>query len=153
MMDSLKRISAALGLLAATAAAPALAQGVAPSRNQAIADQVAGALRSNLWLSGSRIDIEAREGIVTLSGVTASPAVKAQALARTQRVPGVIAVVDRLRVAQDARVRPAQFQPTPIPATERQPTQVALGHFHHGPAAPIEGPIEMQSHIHISEPT
>ena len=44
MMVGLKRISTALGLLAATASA-ALAQGTAPNANQMTADAVAGTLR------------------------------------------------------------------------------------------------------------
>jgi hypothetical protein len=132
-MVSLKRISTAIGLLAA-AAAPALAQGNAPNRNQSTADRVAAALSSGMSLTGSRIEIDAREGLVTLSGTVAHPAVRAQAIARAQRVPGVISVADRLRVVGDSRVQAAQYQP--------QPTQVAMGGgglFHHNRGGYVDG--------------
>src|SRR5262249_49577871 len=105
----------ALGLLAVMATA-ASAQGVAPSSNQMTADAVAGSLRSSRALSGHRIEIMARDGVVTLSGTLASPAQKSQALARARRVAGVSGVVDQLQVAARS-VRAAQYQPA-----------LALGH-------------------------
>lgn len=108
MIFSMKRISTALGFLAATTVAPALAQ---TSSNQTTADAVANALRSSKAQSASRIAIEAREGFVTLTGTVANPAIKADALARAGRVAGVSAVADRIRVAGDGRVMPAQYQP------------------------------------------
>jgi hypothetical protein len=135
-MVSLKWISTALGLLAVTATASAWGQGV-PSQNQATADRVAGALRSSATLRSAQISIETQDGLVTLSGNLASPALKAEALARTQRVTGVTAVLDRLQVAGEGAVRRTQYQPSPMMG--RQPTQVAMGGlFHHnrggGPA-------------------
>jgi hypothetical protein len=118
MLVIMKRISTAFGLLA-LAASSALAGG--PSRNQATADAVAGTLRTNPALAVAPVQIEAREGLVTLAGTVASSALKADALARTRAVPGVTGVIDRLRVTGDPRVQPAQYQPT----------QVAMG-FHHG---------------------
>jgi len=117
MQNSLKRISTVLGLLAATAA-PAWAQGSAPSPNQATANSVAAVLRSTANQTGSRVSIETRDGLVTLSGTVASPTVKADLVARTLRVAGVTGVNDRLRIVGDPRVRPAQYEPN----------QVALGH-------------------------
>ncbi len=116
-MVGLKRISTVLGLLAVTAAA-AFGQGSVASENpnQATADSVASALRASRSLAGSRIEIEAQGGTVILSGMLGSPALKAEALARTQRVAGVQGVVDRLQVS-DRTVLPAQYQP-----------QLALGH-------------------------
>ena len=55
------------------------------------ADAVAGTLRSSRNLAGYRIEIQAREGVVTLSGELASPAQKAEALARAEYVAGVAA--------------------------------------------------------------
>jgi hypothetical protein len=115
MMFGLKRISTALGVLAVMASA-ASAQGVAPSSNQTTADAVAGALRSSRGLSGNRIEIMARDGVVTLSGILPSAAQKSEALARAGRVAGVYGVVDQLQVS-DRSVRAAQYQP-----------QLALGH-------------------------
>ncbi len=100
MMVELKRISTALGLLAALTSS-ALAQGPAPNANQLTADAVAGTLRSSRNLAGYRIEIQAREGVVTLTGELGSPAQKAEALARTQYVAGVRSVVDQLQVSND----------------------------------------------------
>jgi len=120
----LRRISAAFSLLAAVATTPAQAQAYRGA-NQATANAVAGALRTSAGLSASRIEIETRSGVVTLSGAVSSPALKAEAIARAQQVPGVVAVADHLRIANDSRVRPAAYE-------EVQPTQVALGHHHGG---------------------
>jgi hypothetical protein len=114
-MDGLKRISTVVGLLAVAASA-AFGQGTSANPNQFTADSVANSLRSSRTLSGSRIEIDAQGGIVTLTGMMRSPALKAEAMARAQSVPGVQGVVDRLQVA-DRTVMPAQFEP-----------QVALGH-------------------------
>src|SRR5262245_50125430 len=118
MMVGLKRISTALGLLAVTAST-AMAQGVS-NPNQKTADAVAQVLRGSKALAGSRIEIEARGSVVTLSGVLTSQAQKAELLARAQYVPGVSLINDRLEVG-DSTVRPAQYQP-----------QVALGHHLRG---------------------
>ncbi len=121
MMVGLKRISAAFGLMAASAA-PTLAQ----IPNQATADAVATTLRSSNSLSAHRIDVEAREGLVTLSGAVATPAQHAEAIGRARQVEGVTAVVDRLRVSGDSRVVPAAFQ-AGAPSMPGVPPQVALG--------------------------
>jgi hypothetical protein len=110
MMFGLKRISTALGLLAATASAT-MAQGIAPNANQMTADAVASSLRGSRGLEGYRIEIQAQGGFVTLSGTLPSPNQKADALARAQRVAGVRAVVDQLQISNDVSVLPAQFQP------------------------------------------
>ena len=110
MMVELKRISTALGLLAALASS-AMAQGAAPNANQMTADAVAGTLRSSRNLAGYRIEIQAREGVVTLSGVLESPVLKTEALERTRYVAGVRQVVDQLQVANDRSVRTVQYQP------------------------------------------
>ena len=127
-----KRISAVLGL-AVLGAAPAFAG--APSRNQSLADAVAAGLRQNVELTRSNIDIESREGVVTLSGVVASPAAKADALARARRVPGVLAVVDRVGVRGESPVRLAQYQPMapgqPMPVGPNAP-RLAMGGHHRG---------------------
>jgi hypothetical protein len=117
MMFARKRISTALGLLTVMAST-AMAQAVAPAPNQRTADAVAGSLRSSRALARHRIDVMAVDGVVTLSGTLASPAQKAEAMARAGRVPGVVGVVDQLRVT-DRSVRPAQYQP-----------RLALGHHH-----------------------
>ncbi len=99
-MIGLKRISAALGIIAAMAAT-ASAEGEAPSMNQQTANTVASTLRSSRALAGQRIEIQASEGIVTLTGSLATSAQKAEALARTQHVAGVRGVVDDLKVVGD----------------------------------------------------
>jgi hypothetical protein len=125
MLVSWKRISTVLGVLAFAVTTTAL--GAPPSRNQQTADAVASALRASANLTQSQIAIETREGLVTLTGTVASPLLKAEAIARTKKVPGVIAVADRLRVKGDPRVRQAQYQPS-----FTQPPQVAIGGHGHG---------------------
>ncbi|WP_165234794.1 BON domain-containing protein [Aquisphaera insulae] len=120
MMVGLKRISTVVGLFATTATL-AFGQGTSTNPNQTTADSVAGALRSSRTLSGSRIEIDAQDGVVSLTGTLASPALKAEAVARAQRVAGVRGVVDQIRVA-DQTVRTVQYQPQ----------QVAMGHLHGG---------------------
>ncbi len=126
MLVSRKWISTALGLLALTVAAPALAQGTTPSRNQMTADAVASALRASSGLAASQIEIESHSGVVTLAGTVASPSLKAEAIVRARQVPGVVNVVNNLRIVGDRNVRPADFQPAPT-----QVPQVAMG-LHHG---------------------
>ena len=72
MMVGLKRISTVVGLLAVTASV-ALGQGTVANPNQTTADSVANALRSSRTLAGSRIEIEAQDGLVSLTGTLASP--------------------------------------------------------------------------------
>jgi hypothetical protein len=110
-MVGLKRISTALAMLALTASA-ALAQ-EAQSANQMTADVVAGTLRASQNLAGYRIEIQAREGQVTLTGTLGTPAEKAEALARTRRVAGVRRVVDQLQVMNDQMIQTVQYQTNP----------------------------------------
>jgi hypothetical protein len=117
MIFGLKRISTALGLLVGIAGAAA-AQEIAPHANQMTADAVAGTLRASRNLEGYRIEIRARDGLVTLTGTLGSPAQKAEALARAQNVAGVTGVIDQLQVGGDRSVLPVQYQPE----------QLALGH-------------------------
>ncbi len=126
MLLGLKRISTALGLVAATAA---VASAQAPNSNQATADAVARVLKGSPALSGYRIEIETQNGQVTLTGGVSTESQKAQAVALARRVQGVNAVVDGLKVVGDARVRTAQYQP--------DAPQVAMGGhlFHHGGAS------------------
>jgi hypothetical protein len=126
MKVTLKRISATLGLLVATA--PALAQSGA---NQQTANAVAASFRTSAGLSASRIAIETRDGLVTLSGVVPAAELKTEAISRAQQVAGVTGVVDRLSVG-DPRIMPARFQ------ADFEAPRVALGgHGHHGGGAPV----------------
>lgn len=109
MLVGLKRISTAFGILAA-AAAGAQAQGIAPGPNQATANAVASTLRQSPALSGYRIEIEARNGVVTLMGRVATPAQKAEAVARVRAVDGVHRVTDQIGVGGENRVQRVQYQ-------------------------------------------
>ncbi len=109
-MFDLKRISAALGLLAASALTVS-AQTPAPNANQQTANAVAASFRSSPELSRSRIAIETRDGTALLVGTVANPTLKAEAVRRAGLTPGVVGVVDRIQVVGDARVRTVQYQP------------------------------------------
>ena len=144
MMVGLKRISASFGILA-LASAPVFAQAPAApaaptSPNQATANAVASTLKSSRSLSAYRIEIEAREGIVTLTGTVPNTNQKAEAVALASRTAGVTGVVDQIKLI-DARVRPAQYQ-------------VAMhGHGHHGGGAgEIVGGGEMVGQPIVSQP-
>ena len=106
MLLGLKRISTALGLVAASAA---VASAQAPSPNQATATAVAQVLKGSPSLSGYRIEIETQGGMVTLTGGVANEAQKAQAVSLAGRVAGVTGVVDKMKVSGDG-VRAAQYQ-------------------------------------------
>jgi len=138
MMVGLKRISAALGLLAAGAMAPGLASAQGPASNQATADAVAGALRSSPTLAGARIEVHTRGGQVTLDGAVASEEQKFEALTRAQQVPGVASLNDQIRVSGGSQVIPAQYQ-----------QRVALGHGHghfgHHGGGSIGAPIDVSA--------
>lgn len=110
MLLGLKRISAAFGLLA-LGASVASAQAPAPpaGANQATANAVAAALKSSRTLSAYRIEIESRDGVVTLTGSVPNVSQKREAVAMANRVQGVSSVVDQIRLV-DSRVRPAQYQ-------------------------------------------
>jgi BON domain len=110
MLVGLKRISAALGLLAATAVTSAQGQTAAANPNQATADAVAASLSSSRVLSKYKIEVETRSGQVTLKGAVATPAQHSEAIRRAQQVPGVNSVVDFVQVVGDSRVRAAQYQ-------------------------------------------
>ena len=109
MLLGMKRISTALGVLAASAAV-ANAQGVSPNANQATANAVAASLRSTPGIANHRIDIEAKGTTVTLSGVMPTAAAKAEVLNRARMVRGVALISDALTVGTDAGVRPVQYQ-------------------------------------------
>ena len=110
MMVGLKRISTAFGLVVAMASV-ASAQDVAVNQNQSTANAVAGTLRSSRNLAGYRIEIEAREGLVTLRGALETPAQKSEAIARTRYIAGVRGVVDQLRISNDTAVSTVRYQP------------------------------------------
>jgi len=112
MLLGLKRISTAFGLLAlgaGLASAQASARIPATSQNQATADAVASALKSSRTLSAYRIEIETRDGVVTLTGSVPNTSQKRDAVALVGKVRGVTGVVDQIRLV-DSRVRPAQYQ-------------------------------------------
>jgi BON domain len=109
MLDALKRISMALGLMAATAGA-IHAQAPASNYNQTTANAVAAALRSSANLSPFRIEIETRDGMTTLSGTVSTLSQKAEALGLAQRVPGVSGVVDQISVGNGSPVERVQYQ-------------------------------------------
>jgi hypothetical protein len=121
MLDSLKRISTALGL-AAVMCSGAMAQGIAPNQNQLTADAVAATLRASRNLAGYRIEIQTHDGLVILTGTLESPAQKAEAVARTRYVAGVRGVVDQLQVTNDGAVRTVQYQPNRMIPPYRQGT-------------------------------
>jgi BON domain len=123
MFSTWKRTALALGLSLAVMPAARAADA-----DQKLADAVASALRSTSALQGYRIEIDVKDGMVTLTGAVNHPVEHDQAIGLARQVSGVAAVVDYLRVTQDASVQPAQYQ------------QVAMGgHFGHGGGGSMGG--------------
>jgi hypothetical protein len=137
MLDALKRISTALGLVAATAlATQAQAQTPARSLNQAMAEAVASALRSSPNLTPYRIEVDTNNRMVTLSGTVPTTALKNEALSRAASVPGLRAVIDHLMVRGDGTVQPVQYQ-----VAGGMPNQMAGGMPAWGGGAPAGGEV------------
>ena len=65
-------------------------------------------MSSSQTLSGYRIEIETRDGLVTLTGSVATRAQKAEAITLARSVPGVSAVADLIQVVITDGVRPAR---------------------------------------------
>jgi hypothetical protein len=122
MLVGWKRTSLALGLIAGMSTTT-WAQAPAKGRNQATAEAVAMSLGSSRSLAKYRIEIEAKDGVVTLAGAVSNTAQKAEAMDRARQVVGVSSVVDKL-MSNDSRVRPAQYQPA-------DPRLALGGHGHH----------------------
>jgi hypothetical protein len=125
MFAMLKRISTALAVAGAVTAGTTSALAQAPGQpnpNQATADSVASVLSRTPSLVGYRIGVEARGGLVILSGGVSTPEQHRDAMNVARTVPGVTAVQDMLKVAPDALVRPARYQ-MPGPGA---PTQLAM---------------------------
>ena len=134
MNSRMKRISAALAFAAAGIATSATAQEVA-RQNQAVADSVVDSLRKSGEFRGSRLDVEAAKGVVTLNGTVVSPERKAALTTKVLSVPGVTGVVDNVTIAPAREIQQVQYD-------------VALGGHGHagnatgvgayaGPAAPV----------------
>ena len=100
-----------------------------PTRSTA--DAVAGTLRSSRNLAGYRIEIKARDGLVTLDRhARRAPPRRPRPWLAPGYVAGVVGVVDQLQVTNDRSVRPVQYQPSSpaaaVPAAVSP--ELALGH-------------------------
>lgn len=131
MNSRMKRISAALAFAAAGIATSATAQEVA-KQNQAVADSVVDSLRKSGEFRGSRLDVEASKGVVTLRGTVISMERKQALTSRVLALPGVTGVVDDVKIAPAREIQQVQYD-------------VALGGHGHGAAAggyagPAAGP-------------
>jgi hypothetical protein len=70
-----------------------------PTRSsQQIADAVAETLRTNPRLRYWRVQVEVVEGVAQITGVVANPSQHDEVVRTVQTVPGVVSVVDRIRV-------------------------------------------------------
>jgi osmotically-inducible protein OsmY len=95
-----------------TARPSAAASNPAPSSevdNQAMADRIAGALRSSRF-AGQGVEIQFQEGVAMISGAVADPQRRSDASAIISRVPGVKRVDNQLEVVATQRraARPIQ---------------------------------------------
>lgn len=124
MNSRTKRISAALAFAAAGLTASAGAQEVA-QKNQAVADSVVDSLRKSGEFGGSRLDIEASKGVVTLKGSVTSEEKQQALTSKVLSVPGVTGVVNETTVAPAREIQQVQYD-------------VALGGHGHG-GVPMAG--------------
>src|SRR5262245_43254720 len=107
MFAGLKRISTAIAVTAAVSSAATARAQVAPvNANQTTADAVAASIGGSPALLGQRIAVEARQGLVVLTGAVSTPDQHREVIARARSVPGVSAVQDFVKVVPDAMVRP-----------------------------------------------
>lgn len=89
---------------ALAAAVPALAQersAAAAVRDAWITTQIQAKYFVDDLVKGRRIDVDTKNGVVTLSGEVSSAAERQRALAHSREVDGVTRVVDRLKVASE----------------------------------------------------
>jgi hyperosmotically inducible periplasmic protein len=90
-----KGVTQVVNNLSVTAAGPA----VMPMGDEALTAAVKGKLVADTTVAGLRIDVDSREGVVTLSGTVRSQAEKDQALQLARDTTGVKDVVDRLTIS------------------------------------------------------
>ncbi len=69
-----------------------------PSRDADLARMVREALEQDFRFTVSTIEVAAKDGVVTLTGLVPDPAARASAIAIAERTRGVARVVDRIRV-------------------------------------------------------
>jgi len=108
MNSRMKRISAALAIAAAGITTSAMAQEVA-KQNQAVADSVVDSLRKSGQFKGSRLDVEASKGVVTMTGTVVSPERKQALTNMILAVPGVTGVVDNVTIAPAKEIEQVQY--------------------------------------------
>jgi hypothetical protein len=108
MNSRTKRISAALAIAAAGLAASATAQEVA-KQNQAVADSVVDTLRKSGEFGGSKLDVEASKGVVTLKGSVSSTEKKQALTSKVLSIPGVTGVVDETKVVAAKEIQQVQY--------------------------------------------
>lgn len=117
-------------------ARPAAAAG-SESDNQAMADQIAGALRSQRF-SGQGVEIQFQEGVAQISGMVADPNRRNQATAIISRVPGVKRVDNQLEVMAAA---PQRRMARPIQQVQYDPSQQGVPMDQQMMGPPMTGPM------------
>src|SRR5579872_6272315 len=110
-----------------------------PNANQKLAEKVQAALKK-AKIKEFEIEIEARDGVVTLDGMVSS--VKQRELVgRLAKVSGVTRVNNRLRVADSRPRMPVQQAAASMPRAQLPPAAVRQAAFQGG----IEGPDPIQA--------
>lgn len=115
-----------------TAAAPA-----GEVDNQAMADQIAQALRSQRF-SGQGVGIEFQNGVAQISGMVADPNRRNQATAIISRIPGVKRVDNQLEVMASA---PQRRMAQPIQRVQYDPSQQGVPMDQQMMGPPMTGPM------------
>src|SRR5687767_15190951 len=101
-MSNLGRVIGAFGLALLIGAASAAAQ-VSTIKDGWLVMKVHSEMVDEDVLSGSDIDVDVKNGVVTLQGTVPSEAARARAIAVAKANDGVKSVVDQLRIAPAGR--------------------------------------------------
>jgi hypothetical protein len=118
------------------------------SRNQTIANAIAGALRRRPQLRQYRVDVSFQDGQAELTGQVADVSQRDEVLQIVRGIAGVERVLDRL-VIRNSSVRTAQAEtpePGPMPKPSAsplppEPTPIFQAGPSIGPGGPIPGPM------------
>lgn len=97
--DATASMGAASAPVPGPGAAASVAAAPSPALDARITSQVQAQIAHAHDLGHARIDVDTRDGVVTLSGAVPSAAIKARASEIARTVPGVVEVNDQLTLA------------------------------------------------------
>jgi len=127
-------VTAALADGSKAASKKQVKQAAAAQSNQQIAEDIAASIAVAVPQGSYSIEVLYADGVATLRGQVASPQQRQAVLAAVKRHPAVRSVRERIRVAQTAAVRSADYQAQQVSQPAPQPAQP--------PAQPAQPPAQ-----------